>query len=95
MMNDTLGLLEEARQLAIDLGYLLREEPLGELSGGLCIVGGARHVLLNLEQAPAERLSILVRALAADPRVGGQPKSRLLARRLATPSQDGAADRPR
>ena len=49
-------------------------------------------MLLNLEQAPAERLSILVRALAADPRVGGQPKSRLLARRLATPGQDGAAD---
>ena len=33
MMNDTLGLLEEARKLAIDLGYLLLEEPLGELSG--------------------------------------------------------------
>lgn len=82
-MNDTLGLLEEARQLAGDLGYRVREEPLGELSGGPCTVAGRRQVLLNLEQGPAERLDVLLRVLAADPRVAAEPKSRLLARRLA------------
>jgi len=82
-MNDTLGLLEEARHLAGELGYRVREEPLGDLPGGPCTVAGERQVLLNLEQGPAERLDVLLRALAADPRVTAEPKSRLLARRLA------------
>lgn len=82
-MNDTLGLLEEARQMAIDLGYRLREEPLGDLPGGPCLVGGERRVLLNMEHPPAGRLEVLLQALAADPRVAGEPKSRLLAERLA------------
>lgn len=82
-MNDTLGLLEEARQLALDLGYQVREEPLGELAGGPCMVAGRRHVLLNLEHGPAEQLAVLVAALAVDPRATAEPKSRLLAKRLA------------
>lgn len=87
-MSDTLGLLEEARQLAIDLGYRVREEPLGELAGGPCTVAGERHVLLNLEQGPADRLLILLRVLAADPRTAAEPKSRLLAKRLAAAGGD-------
>ena len=82
-MSDTLGLLEEARQLARDLGYRVREELLGDVSGGPCTVGSQRHVLLNLEHGPADRLNVLLRALATDPRLAGEPKSRLLARRLA------------
>ncbi len=87
-MNDTLGLLEEARQVAIDLGYEVREELLGDLPGGLCLVGGVRTLLVNLEQAPAQRLSVLVAALAEDPRVATEPKSRLLAARLAAVRSD-------
>jgi len=83
-MADTLGLLQEALQLARDLGYRVREEPLGDLPGGACTVGDARHVLLNLEHSVANRLDVLLRALAADPRVIAEPKSRLLAARLAT-----------
>lgn len=82
-MSDTLGLLEEARQLAIDLGYRVREEPLGELPGGPCTVAGERHVLLNLEHGPADRLEVLLQTLADDPRAAGEPQSRLLAKRLA------------
>lgn len=82
-MSDTLGLLEEARQLARDLGYRVREEPLGDLPGGLCTVAGQRQLLLNLEQGPAERLDVLVRTLADDPRAAAEPKSRLLASRLS------------
>jgi hypothetical protein len=82
-MHDTLGLLEEARQLASDLGYAVREEPLGESAGGPCVVGGERRILLNLAHAPAERLEVLLEALAADSRVAAEPKSRLLATRLA------------
>lgn len=91
-MSDTLGLLEEARQLAVDLGYRIREEPLGELAGGPCTVAGQRHLLLNLEHGPAEQLAVLVTALAADPRVAAEPMSRLLAKRLAA-SGDQARQR--
>lgn len=81
-MSDTLGLLAEVIQLARDLGYEVREEPLGELLGGRCEVGGVPQVLLNLEQPVAERLDLLLRAIADDPRLEGEPKSRLLERRL-------------
>ena len=63
-MADTLGLLQEALQLAQDLGYRVREEPLGDLPGGACTVGDARHVLLNLEHSVANRLDVLLRANA-------------------------------
>jgi len=82
-MRDTLGLLAEACQLAADIGYTVREEPLGDLPGGPCLVGAQRQLLLNLEQGPAERLTVVLRALAADPRTAAEPKSRLLAARLA------------
>lgn len=88
-MNDTLGLLEEARQLAVDLGYHVREEPLGELAGGPCLVAGRRHLLLNLEHGPAAQLTVILRALAADARVAAEPKSRLLAKRLAAVGDGG------
>jgi hypothetical protein len=88
-MADTVGLLEEALQLARDLGYRIREEPLGELPGGACTVGDASQVLLNLEHSVAARLEVLLRALAADPRVAAEPKSRLLAARIAALATSG------
>ena len=81
-MADTLGLLAEALQLAADLGYRVREEALGDLPGGPCTVGGVKQVLLNLEHPAAERLDRLLAALAGDPRIDAEPKSRLLAGRL-------------
>ena len=83
-MGDTIGLLHEAMQLARDLGYRVREEPLGDLPGGRCSIGGAEQVLLNIEQPASERLERLLRALAPDPRVAAEPKSRLLEARFAT-----------
>lgn len=81
-MTDTLGLFHEALQLARDLGFDVREEPLGDLPGGPCTVNGTTRVLLNIERPVAERLDRLVQALAADPRVDAEPKSRLLEARL-------------
>ena len=88
-MTDTLGLYEEARQLALDLGYVVREEVLGDLPGGLCTVQGAPHVLLNLEHGVAERLEKLLAAIAADPRLAAEPKSRLLEARLRSRGSPG------
>ena len=81
-MSDTLGLFAEARQLASDLGYLVREEPLGDLPGGACQVGQERRILLNIEQPVAAQLDVLVQTLAVDPQAATQPMSRLLAARL-------------
>lgn len=81
-MDDTLGLLEEALQLAGEIGYAVRQEPLGDLPGGPCVVGGRRTILVNLQSPAAERLAVLLRALAGDPAVSMQPVSRLLAARL-------------
>jgi len=81
-MDDTLGLLEEALQLAREINYSVREEPLDDLPGGPCVVGGKRTILLNLQSSAADRLMVLLRALADDPAVTGQPVSRLLAERL-------------
>jgi hypothetical protein len=89
---DTLGLLEEARQLAKDLGYHVREETLGDLPGGPCTVAGVRHVLLNLEHTAAERLDRLLAAIAGDPRFAAEPKSRLLEARLRRFARGEAAD---
>jgi hypothetical protein len=83
-MDDTLGLLEEALQLARDVGHHVREEPLGDMPGGPCVVGGRRTILLNLERPAAERLSVLLGVLARDPAVAQQPVSRLLAARLTS-----------
>ncbi len=81
-MADTLGLLAEATQLARDLGYEVHEEPLGELPGGLCRVGSARRILLNVADAPAEQLERLLKILAADEKWLSVPVSPLLAQRL-------------
>lgn len=81
-MSETLGLLQEALQLAGDLGYTVREEVLGELPGGRCSIGGVDHVLLNVEHPVAARLDRLLEAIGDDPRLAAEPKSRLLEKRL-------------
>jgi len=81
-MDDTLGLLEEALQLAREVGHHVREEPLGDLPGGPCVVGGRRTILLNLQSPAADQLAVLLGVLARDPAVANQPVSRLLAGRL-------------
>ncbi len=90
-MADTLGLLAEARQLAADLDYRVREEALGDLPGGACTVGGAKQVILNLEHSTAERLDRLLAVLATDSRIDAEPKSRLLAARLQALRRGDAA----
>ena len=93
-MAQTLGLLHEAVQLARDLGYEVREEPLGDLAGGRCAVGGKPVILLNAEQPVAERLERLLAVLAADSRIDAEPRSRLLDQRLAPMRPGGDAARP-
>jgi hypothetical protein len=86
-MDDTLGLLEEALQLAREVGHHVREEPLGDLPGGPCVVGGKRTILLNLQSPAADQLAVLLGVLVRDPAIANQPVSRLLAGRLQALAQ--------
>lgn len=90
-MSDTLGLLEEATQVVRDLGYRVREEPLGDLPGGACTVAGERHLILNALKPATQRLEVLLDLLATDPEAAEEPTSALLARRVA--AWRGRADR--
>jgi hypothetical protein len=94
-MDDTLGLLEEALQLAGEIGHHVREEPLGDLPGGSCSVGGRQTILLNLESPAADRLAVLLGVLARDPAVANKPVSRLLSARLRAAAGDPITDSPR
>ena len=89
-MEDTLGLLEESIQLAREAGYRVREEPLGDLPGAACVIGGERSILVNLESPAADRLALLVGVLAADADATSLPMSRLLAGRLRAAADRGA-----
>lgn len=69
-------------QLATDLGYRVREEPLGDGAGGACAVGGRPQIILNAGHSPGQRLEALLGILAGAPGLADQPVSRLLASRL-------------
>ena len=81
-MVDTLGLLAQAIQLACELGYDVREEPLGDTASGELRIGATRHILLNVSDLPADQLEQLMKILAADDRWKTVPVSHLLKRTL-------------
>ena len=81
-MVNTLGLLAEAIQLACELGYDVREEPLGDTASGEVRIGAARHILLNISDLPTDQLEQLTKILAADDRWKTVPVSHLLKRTL-------------
>ena len=81
-MVDTLGLLAEAIQLACELGYDVREEPLGDTASGEVRIGAIRHILLNVSDLPTDQLEQLTKILAADDRWKTVPVSHLLKRTL-------------
>jgi hypothetical protein len=81
-MADTLGLLAEAIQLARELGFDVREEPLGETASGEVRIGSSHHILLNVLDLPSDQLEQLAGILAADERWKNVPVSKLLKRTL-------------
>ncbi len=65
----TLQLVEEALELATQLGYEVRQEWLGASGGGLCELRGRRCIFLDLALSPTEQAEQLAAALAADERL--------------------------
>jgi len=60
-------LLSHATQLASELGYQIREEPLEGAGGGHCLIRGQKWLLLDLTQSREDQLRDVVDALRADP----------------------------
>ena len=65
----TIELLEQAVQLANQLGYQVRQEWLGGCGGGACEVGGRKLMFLDSSLNATEQLEQIVDALADDPGV--------------------------
>jgi len=59
----TVELLEEALGVARQLGYRLREEWLGEITGGACHINGQKWLFLDLALSPAEQLDQVATAI--------------------------------
>jgi hypothetical protein len=75
-------LLAEAIDLARQLDYQVREEPLEGAGGGHCYFAGKKWLLLDVTQSTEEQLADVADALRSDPAGAHQRMSPALARFL-------------
>ena len=59
-------LLEQALSVARKLGFLVREEYVGDIDGGSCVVRGQKMLFLDPQLSIPDRLVIVCEALAAE-----------------------------
>ena len=62
----TVELLDEAVEVARQLGYQIRQDWLGGAGSGHCLVSGQRMLLLDLAQSPHEQLLAVRDALRGE-----------------------------
>lgn len=75
-------LLEHALAVARKLGFLVREEYVGDIDGGSCVVRGQKMLFLDPQLSIPDRLMIVCEALAADEQLDRSALPEALARRL-------------
>jgi hypothetical protein len=63
----TVELLEEACQVAAELGYHVRQEWLGGTGGGACEFSGRKWIFIDLALNTVEQLEQVAGALQRDP----------------------------
>jgi hypothetical protein len=63
----TVQLLKEARAVAEQLGYQIREEWLGGSGGGGCEIKGRKWIFLDLAVGPLDQLDIVLETLRREP----------------------------
>ena len=68
-------MLREAIELAIQLGYAIRQEWLGGSGGGACEVRGRKILFLDVAATPIDQLEQVLDALRAEPKVFDLPMS--------------------
>jgi hypothetical protein len=82
----TVKLLEQALDLAGRLGYRVRQEWLGGLSGGGCELCGQKILFLDLALGPEDQLDQVVETLRREPDAAALPMPHKL-RELLLPRQ--------
>ena len=63
----TVEMLEQALDLAVRLGYSVRQDSFAGSGGGGCEVKGRKFLFLDLDLAPEEQLDQVVAALRHEP----------------------------
>ena len=75
-------LLEHALEVARKLGFLVREEYVGDIDGGSCVVRGQKMLFLDPQLSIPDRLMIVCEALAAEEQLDQSNLPDELAQRL-------------
>ena len=75
-------LLEQALTVARKLGFLVREEYVGDIDGGSCVVRGQKMLFLDPQLSIPDRLVIVCEALAAEEQLDRSNLPEELAQRL-------------
>jgi hypothetical protein len=74
----TVEILEQALNLAVRLGYTVRQECFAGSGGGACQLKGRKFLFVDLDLGPAEQLDQVVTALQQEPTNPTLPISREL-----------------
>ena len=77
-----LELLEQALTVARKVGFLVREEYVGDIDGGSCVVRGQKMLFLDPQLSIPDRLVIVCEALAAEEQLDRSNLPDELAQRL-------------
>ena len=75
-------LLEQALSVARKIGFLVREEYVGDIDGGSCVVRGQKMLFLDPQLSIPDRLVIVCEALAAEEQLDRSNLPDELAQRL-------------
>lgn len=70
---DSVQLLAESLEIARQLGFEIREEPIGEGRGAVCRIRGRKCLFLDTQLGPRERLSQVLAALRSEPAAAELP----------------------
>jgi len=81
----TAQLLSQALDLARDVGYSVREEPLDGAGGGHCVIRNQKWLLLDLTQTNDEQLSDVLDALRCEAELDWSAVPESLAGHLRVP----------
>lgn len=78
----SVDLLEEALRIAMDSGFEIRQEWLGDTGGGACRIGKRWVLFVDLSQTAQEQLARVVAALQSSGRVGWEEQASSQLRQL-------------
>ncbi len=74
----TVDMLDQALDLAVRLGYAVRQEPFAGSGGGGCELKGKKLLFLDLDLGPDEQLETVIDVLRREPNAANLPMPREL-----------------